>query len=178
MIGCTILLTPQSLLPSAAAELNQFKGKSCVFVTLDKYFSIVWTHKTNNDWMCAQRKWKTSLCSSPEYQSQALFLEESENWQKKDCLTLSFSYFNIKYVFYICERIGKNYHIVISNISAECTTLKSSMMVMAFKWTEICALTKYVIDDHTITVSGAQSDIRIATVIYTFVPFPRKWIYF
>lgn len=86
-------------------------------------------------------KWKMSLCSSPEYQSQALFLEESENWQKKDWLTLSFSYFNIKYVFYICERIGEKYHIVISNISAECTTLENSMTVMAFKWTEICALT-------------------------------------
>lgn len=30
----------------------------------------------------------------------------------------------IKYVFYICEKIGEKYHFTISNISAECTILE------------------------------------------------------
>lgn len=91
---------------------------------------------------------------------------------------ISFFPFNIKYVFYICEKIGKKYHIVISNISAECTIVQNRIRCLAVNWTEIFVLTKYVIDNQTITVYGARSDIRIATVIYTLESFARKWMYF
>lgn len=86
---------------------------------------------------------------------QALFLKECENWLKKG--PFSPTCFTIKYVFYICEKIGEK----ICRFKQQCWVKRTKpelihVHVLIFR----CALTNCVIDHQPSYVLSERPNIR------------------
>lgn len=73
-----------------------------------------------------QEKMKDVFVQQPKASEPGTVPERKWKLAKERAAHISFSatYCTTEYVFYICEKIGEKYHVVISSISAERTVLE------------------------------------------------------